>query len=41
MTPQDIKRAELYELYVNGSAYIPLQDLAFYKRSFNKVHNNH
>lgn len=38
MTNEDIKRAKLYELYVNGNAYIPLQDLVFYKRSYDKMH---
>lgn len=40
MTEADLARAERYKMWSNGDAYIPLQDLEIYRKSYNKVYHN-
>lgn len=39
ITQADIARENVYRLWVNGCAYIPIQDIAIYEKSFKKVNN--
>ena len=40
ISEQDIVRADIYRKWVNGWAYIPIQDLPIYEHSFEKVNRN-
>ena len=40
VSEQDVLKAEVYRKWVNGWAYIPIQDLPIYEQSFKKVMHN-
>ena len=37
ITDADVARAERYKMWCNGNAYIPLQDIVLYERSYQKI----
>lgn len=39
ITISDLARAERYKMWCNGNAYIPIQDLIIYEKSYRKVNS--